>query len=586
MGFLLGKAGDVGHPGVPFVDLPDNVDTEYGSVGRVDELPELQCHTRHGPIPLDGFSHVLGDDHHSHHLVVHVALGGDVHQKVPDLVGFRAELELVVGRSLSVVQGLFEDGPDGISNVRENKGVHQQTTKGVLFSVSGDFCGLVVPFVDVSIGIDPKNRSVGGIDQFSQFVGRGLDGQKFGETLGHVASDKNRTHDLHLCVVPRGSVRNDVPGFVPWWLLFLLLLFLSVVGVVGCRARLLLFFSRGIVGGAAFAAVLDRQMELRCRSAPAGLRQDRCKGFAEQGWCRTVHRGACRSDGQESGIVQKRTSHRGFLGNARKVFHLVVPFVDPSGSIHTEQDGIDGFEERAIVLVLVVLVAVCIVVGIGMTRWCWWCFVHRQPRFLELAQRGCWYLAKELAAVFDCCRGGPVRGGRHRRRGDRRGRGRQRYRGHHRRGLVGFCFLQQQRRAFGHGRQDAAFRRHANGMGNADQGPGRCLKGEGGRNKRRSTVVVVVVAAVVVVLPAGGHPSGALGMVVANHKDYPGHSSFAAAVVVCCWSPVLLARNNTKLELWQQIYHEFLCGSRRYPRIVSGSHFVAGSFPPGDARSF
>mmetsp|Transcript_22473 Transcript_22473/g.50163 ORF Transcript_22473/g.50163 Transcript_22473/m.50163 type:complete len:267 (+) Transcript_22473:3457-4257(+) len=232
MGFLLGKAGDVGHPGVPFVDLPDNVDTEYGSVGRVDELPELQCHTRHGPIPLDGFSHVLGDDHHSHHLVVHVALGGDVHQKVPDLVGFRAELELVVGRSLSVVQGLFEDGPDGISNVRENKGVHQQTTKGVLFSVSGDFCGLVVPFVDVSIGIDPKNRSVGGIDQFSQFVGRGLDGQKFGETLGHVASDKNRTHDLHLCVVPRGSVRNDVPGFVPWWLLFLLLLFFGCIVVV------------------------------------------------------------------------------------------------------------------------------------------------------------------------------------------------------------------------------------------------------------------------------------------------------------------------------------------------------------------
>ena len=106
----------------------------------------------------------------SNNVVLRVSAGGGIHQQIAGVALPSLKLQLVVGRLLPL-EGVVENLLDRAAKTRSDEGRDQRLVKGLVARVACNLGGLEIPLVDVALGIDAEDGSVGRVDQLSEFVG-------------------------------------------------------------------------------------------------------------------------------------------------------------------------------------------------------------------------------------------------------------------------------------------------------------------------------------------------------------------------------------------------------------------------------
>ena len=116
----------------------------------------------------------------SDNVILSISTGGGIHQKVTGVALSSLKLELVVGRFLPL-ESVVENFLDRLAKTRGDKGRDQRLVEGLVARVARDLGRLEVPLVDVALGVDTKDGSVGRVDQLPELVGHdGSSGRRVG----------------------------------------------------------------------------------------------------------------------------------------------------------------------------------------------------------------------------------------------------------------------------------------------------------------------------------------------------------------------------------------------------------------------
>ena len=72
------------------------VNTEDGSVRRIDQLTEFVGHRRHSTVVLCCLCHILGDTDNANNIILCVSTCSRIDEEVSNFLRLRTELELVI----------------------------------------------------------------------------------------------------------------------------------------------------------------------------------------------------------------------------------------------------------------------------------------------------------------------------------------------------------------------------------------------------------------------------------------------------------------------------------------------------------
>ena len=197
--FLLAIARYLRGLVVPLVHISVHVDSEDGSVGHFHQLTEFIGYGSDGEVIPLGLCEVLSYPHHPY--------GGGIDEEISKLVGLRNELQLVV-RVLDALQGVVHDVLHLLLKLGHNEGENQLKVKAS-FCENPVIFGLIFPLVDVPIDVDPKDLSVGRVDQLPEIIGDGRHSQLvtgcFCVTLDH----PHQPHGVLFEVPARGGIDEE-----------------------------------------------------------------------------------------------------------------------------------------------------------------------------------------------------------------------------------------------------------------------------------------------------------------------------------------------------------------------------------------
>lgn len=121
---------------------------------------------------LLGLCDVLSHHHHPGDVVFQISASGDIDEDISKLVGLGDKFQLVVKR-LDALQGIVHDVLHLLLELGHTEDGNQLIGQDFLLQRPCYFPGLIVLLVDVPIDVDPKDLSVGRVDQLPEIVGDG-----------------------------------------------------------------------------------------------------------------------------------------------------------------------------------------------------------------------------------------------------------------------------------------------------------------------------------------------------------------------------------------------------------------------------